>query len=349
VRSALKGKKYDCIFRVDAGPGIGLGHLSRCFVLAKALKRHGVQSIGFLTRTEHIVRSWVGKFFQVVRANYSEHEDQIWKDFLSNACVRLVIIDSYKISLRTIEVLKKSLPGVILIDDLGKFSTYPVDGIINYNVHAKHIHYRSLPNTQLFIGTRYALINPSLKRINPAKHLETRLRLYVSLGGSPSLQHAKKVMRALEQFKPLVKRLEVDIAGGLSHNHFLKISNKYSKYFRVIPFQRTKKVMPKCNMALSTMGVTNYELAYLGIPALLMVLAKHQVPVAQGMHAKGTARYIGWLRNLSADKIANELMSLASSRRRRMQMSRKGHALIDGFGDDRLAQALIKTWFKEQK
>ena len=152
----MSGPDLDCLFRVDAGPGVRFGHLRRCLVLAGALRKMGLKRIGFLTRTGGALEAWIPKCYTLLEIEPRDSSN--WAKALSPRPPRLTVIDSYRISGRQLMSLKKSLPAVVMIDDQANRSGYPVDGVINYHVNAKKTLYPVLQKIRLFLGPRYAPI-----------------------------------------------------------------------------------------------------------------------------------------------------------------------------------------------
>jgi RimJ/RimL family protein N-acetyltransferase len=79
----------------------------------------------------------------------------------------------------------------------------------------------------------------------------------------------------------------------------------------------------------------------LGLPALVVDLAKNQVPVARSLDQVGVARHIGSSADCSAAKLATELAKLLGSTETRIRMSARGRELVDGRGASRVVDAML--------
>jgi spore coat polysaccharide biosynthesis predicted glycosyltransferase SpsG len=85
------------------------------------------------------------------------------------------------------------------------------------------------------------------------------------------------------------------------------------------------KIMAGHDIALASSGYVKYELAALGIPALLVSIIDHQKKLARGF-TKGCecARYLGDIFALNYERIKGAVMSLSRDSRQRAAMSKAG-------------------------
>jgi UDP-N-acetylglucosamine:LPS N-acetylglucosamine transferase len=92
-------------------------------------------------------------------------------------------------------------------------------------------------------------------------------------------------------------------------------------------------------MALAAAGTTCWELAHLGIPAILVT--ESPGIVAQSLKAAGAARWLGHETGVTAKMMADALAALVSDSATRRAMADAGRRLVDGKGAKRAA-ALIE-------
>ena len=325
-------KRFDCLFRLDAGAPMGMGHLMRSLVLIKALKKRGLRHIAILTRTPGVVRKSVPKSVSVITVRGDEVN--CWREHFSKQPPQLAVIDSYRVTSRVLEKLSAFLPKLALFDDYKHLKHYPVDAIINGNIHAKKIKYSKLKKTRLFLGSDYLCISDAIKP--KRRKLRSKLRLFVTLGGVPKKPHLHKIGQFLAPFK---QALRVDMAGGLTHNSSLF---KDRSYIVCVPFNRARSVMAQADIAISTASVTSYELARLGVPSLVTVTADNQLPGAREMHRVKMAHYLGRIEKMSKKSFQSLLQKWLASPKLRNQYAKRAQKKVDGKGADRLARELIR-------
>ena len=93
-------------------------------------------------------------------------------------------------------------------------------------------------------------------------------------------------------------------------------------------------------LCLAAGGRTCGELALMGLPSRLCVLAENQRANAEGMQAAGAAHNLGWHRDVSSVTLAGEMERLLLSREVREAMARTGQRLVDGYGALRVVAEL---------
>ena len=104
--------------------------------------------------------------------------------------------------------------------------------------------------------------------------------------------------------------------------------------------------MARCNIAVSSSGVTSYELAALGIPAFLMVTAENQRRNARAFAKSRAAILAGSMEHLKAERLATAIVKLWRNPAKQKFYSRNARKLIDGKGASRLAEAIRKEFFQ---
>ena len=100
------------------------------------------------------------------------------------------------------------------------------------------------------------------------------------------------------------------------------------------------ELMDWADLAVCAGGTTCWELAFMGVPTLVIILAENQQANAEGLEDKGVAVNLGWYVRLSRKKIAQKLIEIANSAEIRSQMSERGRLLVDGKGIDRVLTVL---------
>ncbi|MEP6664777.1 MAG: GNAT family N-acetyltransferase, partial [Verrucomicrobiota bacterium] len=98
-------------------------------------------------------------------------------------------------------------------------------------------------------------------------------------------------------------------------------------------------LMAKADLAIAAGGSTAWELAYMGLPALVLILAENQRANAERLGEAGIAENLGLASTAMPEVLAEQIKKLASDPDRRVAMSQNGRALVDGFGN-------MRVWFR---
>jgi len=98
--------------------------------------------------------------------------------------------------------------------------------------------------------------------------------------------------------------------------------------------------MAWADLAIAAAGTTTWELAFMGLPGLLLVIAENQRGAAERLQKEGIFPVLGLRPNWTNSELVQIVMSLMNGKRLREEMSRKGRILVDGLGTGRVIQAL---------
>ncbi|MBI2364588.1 MAG: UDP-2,4-diacetamido-2,4,6-trideoxy-beta-L-altropyranose hydrolase, partial [Deltaproteobacteria bacterium] len=85
-----------------------------------------------------------------------------------------------------------------------------------------------------------------------------------------------------------------------------------------------------------------WELACLGLPALPVIMAENQRRIAEELDAIEVVQNLGWHDDVSVERLAAAVNVLQHDSSRRLRMSEQGRTLVDGWGAERVAQALFE-------
>jgi UDP-2,4-diacetamido-2,4,6-trideoxy-beta-L-altropyranose hydrolase len=196
----------------------------------------------------------------------------------------------------------------------------------------------------LLLGTRYCLLRREFtawrewrREIAPVAH-----KVLVTMGGSDPENVTARVMKALQIAN--IQSSEASIIVGGSNPHFSELQVMASQLDFPLQLYRDASNMAElmcwADLAVSAAGSTCWELAFLGVPALLLDLAENQLLLAQQLHNQNYAIHVG-NRHASAEELAHALQSLVGSQELREMLSLRSRRLVDGEGAKRVASVLF--------
>jgi spore coat polysaccharide biosynthesis predicted glycosyltransferase SpsG len=95
------------------------------------------------------------------------------------------------------------------------------------------------------------------------------------------------------------------------------------------------------DLVVSAAGTTCWELAYLGVPMVLVAIADNQLGIASTLAGRGIAIDVGWYSDpIVMRTITKAVTRLIEDEALRCRMSEEGRKLIDGLGAARVVALL---------
>lgn len=354
------------IIRADGNARIGAGHLMRCIAIAEELVLlEGRRAVIFLCADEpsgdmadeHGFRSYV------LGTDYQDMESELpmWRKLAENEAVKkeaeagrlVLLIDSYYVTDRYLEALGE-IGRTVLMDDYGNHC-YPVDCVVNYNAPASMEAYRRLyqnRDVRLFIGSSYVPLrrqfraveeeNASRSMSSAGEGIAERRQVFITTGGGDIDNIAGKILRKL-----YAESYEFHVAAGQFYPHLQDMSELAEKYGNIHIHHNVKDMaglMRMCDIAVTAGGSTIYELAAAGVPFICFSYAENQENLTEYVGREHIAGYAGaWHKEPgeTLERIGRLFEELISDADMRINYSERGHEMVDGFGAERIARALL--------
>lgn len=353
--------------RVDASTLLGTGHLMRCLVLARGLRVRGCQ-VTLISR-EHPghLSDWVetSQGFPVLRlpgiipadgANpedgglgVSEAEDADATIELLDAAggADLAIVDHYGLSRPWEERVRTRVRRLLAIDDLAN-RPHEVDVLLDPNVHSEpSARYHDLVSsrTRLLLGPRYVPLRPAFLR--RARTLRRRpgagSRILVYFGGTDRGGILQASLEALARLQ-WPGRDVIVLVGATDPRREALMALSESVGYRALPGlgQDMPRLMSRVDMALGACGSTQWERCVMGLPSLVVTLARNQEATARALDSMGVVRLAGSIGDCHVPGLMAHLSELRAHPAERRRMVERGRALVDGQGADRVIQVLLE-------
>ncbi|MGE5417656.1 MAG: UDP-2,4-diacetamido-2,4,6-trideoxy-beta-L-altropyranose hydrolase [Acidobacteriota bacterium] len=335
-------------FRADASESIGSGHLMRCLALAQECRSQG-HSCLFITsdKTSVLNRRLRDEGFAVTELAriYPDTQDlEVTNDVLRENPDAWLVLDGYHFDTKYQAACKETGNPLLVVDDNAIWDHYNSDIVLNQNIHAGSLVYSSESYTRFLLGTRYMLLRNEYKKWQGWKRTiaPKAKKLLVSMGGADQNNTTATVIDALE----LIKRsdFEVRVVIGSNNVHSDKIHQKAAIAGKSIYVYQNVADMSEhmawADLAVSAGGVTSYEMAYMALPNIMIVLADNQLSNAERLGSQGAAVNLGWYADISIDFLASQIAELMDDVDRRSEMSSKGRELVDGEGTSRVIMAI---------
>jgi UDP-2,4-diacetamido-2,4,6-trideoxy-beta-L-altropyranose hydrolase len=336
------------VIRTDAGTRIGSGHLMRCIALAQAWVDEGGEALVLMGPGQSPAEGSLAEEHLEIR-----HLDIIpgcGDD--ARETVRAaeglgagwVVLDGYHFDGDYQRTLKESGLSLLLIDDLGQAGPYHADIILNPNLYADEMLYRGAgPSTRFLIGPRYALLRrefaPWRGRFPEIPGVARRILL--SLGGADPGNITLAMIGCLQGLA--VEGLGLVVVAGANNPHYQTLEARIAGLRNITLVQDTRHIselMASSDLAITGGGVTCFELAFMGVPALVVILSENQRPVAESFERAGSAVNLGEESKAVSNAGAERILGVICSPDIRRSLSRSGQDLVDGDGAGRIVMQL---------
>jgi len=195
----------------------------------------------------------------------------------------------------------------------------------------------------LLFGTHYVLLRREFKKWQEWRReiSETAKKVLVTMGGGDPDNVTMKVVQALKQIN--ISGLEAQIVIGPANPNIQTLEREildHTNLQLIMNVTNMPELMAWADIAVAAGGSTCWELSFMGLPNLLIILANNQVDVATGLHKHGLSINMGWFNNISALDIAKSLNDVMISSDNRKKMHSAGKNNIDGQGSERIINAM---------
>ena len=336
------------LIRCDASVPIGTGHVMRCIAMAQAWQDAGGQVIFAMAETTSAIEERIlaekMTVLHVEQVPGSAADAQQTIRLARQASADWVVVDGYVFGADYQAGLHNPGLRVLVVDDHGRADRYIADIVLNQNPQAREDQYiNRKPSTQLLLGLEYALLRREFtnwrqwKRDTPA----IARNLLVVMGGTDPENVTQHVLDSLAREPDF----EIQVVAGGNNPHLAELRESVSKSGAKVRLVENTgnmaELMAWADIAVSAAGTTAWEMCFMGLPALLVVLADNQEPIARALDDAGAALRIGQAATLRTEDIRGQLCRISASHEIMQKMSTRHRALVDGRGAERVLAAML--------
>ena len=350
------------VFRVDAASFMGVGHLMRCLSLADYFADRGWEC-HFLTRVFNYdsTTTIVSRGHRAVRMaapkSYTFDAFSSWLGvpWLSDveetsSLLRtiggdsLLVVDHYAIDEKWETLIRAQCHTLCVIDDLAN-RRHDCQVLIDQNEYlGLETRYNDLVSRDCrkLLGARYALLSRGYSGLSSIRDFGAPLTVFVFFGGIDRKGITLKAVRALKKIGKeqigcchIVQSRQSD-----SHNELkveLSTDERFVLHARV---DTLADIMLDCDFAIAAAGTNSWERLCTGLPTLIATVSANQVPLAESLHKKHLAIYLGDADGLSEPVLRQWIETFIEDHGRLTAMSVRGTNLVDGKGCERTFSVL---------
>ncbi len=332
------------LLRADGGPVLGWGHVMRCRSLALELRRLGWDPLfyGTVDPSPGPLVDESGQALPRVPVDQGWGEDPgRGSDTLRVARerrVKAVVVDSYEFRCEDFRVLTGAGFPVIAIDDLGN-RDLPVDMVVNPNPLVTPAMYKGQNIPCVLTGEMFTLIRPEVLALPRAGGWREAGAVLVTLGGGDVADLMRQVLRAIpaDLDRPVVASVSPACPRRL-----LEIWAQTAPSHRALSHDpgMLPDLMAQAGLAVTGGGTTLWELYYLGVPGIVLAWVANQKQTAAVIRKRQTSLLLDIQAGFRPDPFREALHRLLTEPGLGEKMIERQHALIDGQGTRRVAEAI---------
>ncbi len=346
------------VIRADASGSVGAGHVMRCLALTQAWQGHGGRTIWIghcpIEALRRRIRAAEAAFEPLEHPHPHPADVAATRASLSRIAresdaseIIWLVLDGMHFDPAYQEAVRPAEGRMLLIDDLAAWPQYHADLLLNQNLGAERKAYLCDDHASFLLGPRYALLRREFLpqeswRRKPIELGPSRpARILVTLGGTDSQNATSLVLKGLERLDlPWEARVVLGAANPQGKVFRPPVSQHGPKVQFLSDVNNMPEQMAWADVAVSAAGTTCWEMAFMELPAAVVVAAENQRVVAEPLAAAGTLVNLGPLAELTADRLSAELGVICRDAKRRFAMGQCGRRLVDGRGAERVVAVM---------
>jgi len=231
---------------------------------------------------------------------------------------------------------------LITFEDLSS-DVFPADIVIIPYVGVESLKVHKKVGSKYLLGPKFFPIREEFRKVaknqTPQKDVKTIL---ITMGGSDQNQITTKVVKALSKLK-LNIHLKV-VLGSLSQLSDVQVKALLSNYdgnCQVIKdVQNMAELMSESQLAITNSGLTKYEIANMGLPAIVISNNSKHAALMVEFASYGTVVHLGANEEATEETILGAVTALIKDEINRGKMSNAGKQLVDGKGMERIFDSI---------
>ncbi len=333
------------MFRCDASPAQGHGHVSRCLSIANALRTMRPWRTIFMLGSPHARDRIIQYGHEVILPPTKVMPDNWQVQTLQYINPDILLLDAPKGFPEELAAQRAATGGLtVVLDDIGPLRR-----------HAQAAYYPPAPEvalldwtgcaTEVFSGFGWMPLGTGFSP-HPRSALNDIPRLLITMGGADP---AKLTLRALELLHTAPLRhtaFSIKVIIGPYFTYTTELQAYLDTLDMVVEHIESPSdmgaIMAASDMAICSFGVSAYELACCGVPASYFCLTPQHDAMAKVFAQHGAALNLGVYHAVDKTAAARAMAHLLSSPKKLKRMSTRAAELVDGQGAQRIAGDMIQ-------
>lgn len=344
------------LFLVHGSKNIGMGHIMRTLSLASELQSRGIQ-VSYFSKYEQGLNVIRRHGFRTVKMPASElsswdfqygDPDELQSDLsfikteTGGETLDVIVVDSYNVTDYFFRELKKMTDCLVYIDDLNKFP-YPVDILVNGSVLGEEMRYeRFTTDEQLLLGLKYNMVRPQFVQKQKRSFSRNINDIFISTGGSDPCYMTGKILHWLLD-DLILQNINYHVILGSGFPDDMEEKYLFGSYDNIFFYRSPSDmacIMKKCDLAIVAGGSTVYELAVIGVPAMVFSYASNQDLHVEALERYRIAKNIGKFDVIEKQMFLESVRGVLDDFDGRKKAIEHNRSLLDGKGCSRIADSI---------
>lgn len=341
----------EVIVRADASQRIGYGHIGRCLALADVLARRGRPST-FVMRhwSEWTADRIEAAGHQVVvleKTDAGGENEAPWLDVswrvdarqtieaVGQIDVAAVVVDQYGLDHRWERFVGNQLDvPVVVIDGTGT-RRHHCQLLVDptYRGESGQTRWEKLvpSHTRVLAGPRFALLRPEFTLALDRRTRRTGDvdKILIAFGGSDEAGATEVALEVVGQLDSY--GLEITVVAGAAKPGVEPLRRRCAAMENVQFHHDTDemaRLMADADLAVGGAGTMMWERAFLGLPAVVVAIASHQIEIGRQAAEAGAVDYVGAVDEISLQQLRRHIENLVENPDQVRRLSEHGRALM---------------------
>lgn len=252
-------KRKRILYRVDGYRLIGMGHVYRALTLAYAMIEHEVTFVT-LKRHEDGCKKLVASNIPTL---ILDSEDE-FVEAVKRISPDIVIHDCLNTSLEYVQAIKEAGVRIVTFEDLGPGSYY-ADATINALYEGD-----TMMHGRAFFGKEYFCLRDEFLIAEPKPFRDSVKNVFIMFGGADPLNMTERIYRMVLEHLEEWRDIDFTFLLGLAYEKPNGIASVPSNGVKVLSdVAHVSSYMKMADLAFTSQGRGAYELASLGVPAIV--------------------------------------------------------------------------------
>jgi len=316
------------IFRTEGNHKQGMGDLYGSLALADECVRNGDEVLFVISGGEAAGPTIADRGYRFHAVESLDGERKLTRSFHPD----VIIVNKLDNPPDYVTALKEMAAFVVTVDDAGEGAKRA-----DLNVNALY------PIAGAITGPEYLMLREEFQalRHRDKRIGETIAELLITQGGSDTYGFTPRIVRALEAMS---RCPHCTVVLGPAFRHDTELREALETSTLDVTVVRNARNMAEllwqADLAITAGGLTMFELAAVGTPAIVICGELFEVPTAVRLERAGAVRSLGFGGKLDYGQVSVAVDQLAADHEARRRMSARGKELVDGKGCERIVRLI---------